>query len=263
MDEGRRTQSMLSTELRHAIDRGELELFYQPQMDVAENRVYGYEPLLRWRHPRRGLVSAASFIPIAESSGLIVPIGEWVIQRACAEAAAWPGDHVVAVNVASAQLSSELPRIVHEALLASGLPARRLELEITESCIIDDQETTLRIIRQLRSLGVSIAMDDYGTGYSSLATLQLFTFDKIKIDRSFVKGARDNPTSAAIVRATIVLARSLGIKTLAEGVEHEDQLEFLRREGCDVVQGYLFSPPRPPHELGLAPAPMSADSKAA
>lgn len=263
MDEGRRMQSVLAADLRQALARNELEVFYQPQVEVETGLIHGYEALLRWNHPRHGVVPAMKFIPIAEETGLIVPIGEWVLRRACREAAAWLEPVFVAVNISPAQLADgSLPRIVQEALLDSGLPARRLELEVTESCIIEDQHKTLQMIRQLRNLGVSIAMDDYGTGYSSLATLQLLTFDKIKIDRSFIAGIFENPASSAIVRATILLARSLGMKTLAEGVERHDQLDFLKEQGCDIAQGYLFGPAQPPAELGLC-APADAVVRAA
>jgi diguanylate cyclase (GGDEF)-like protein len=254
MDEDRRLQSVLAADLRQAIAKGQLDIYYQAQVEVATGEVRGYEALLRWHHPLQGLVPATRFIPIAEETGLIVPIGEWVLRRACREAAAWPRAHSVAVNISYAQLADgQLPRIVREALVESGLSPNRLELEITESSIFQDKESALAMIRQLRALGVRIAMDDYGTGYSSLATLQLLTFDRIKIDQAFIAGINDNPASAAIVRATILLAHSMGIETLAEGVECEDHLAFLRQEGCDMAQGYLFGMPSPPSELGLVP----------
>jgi diguanylate cyclase (GGDEF)-like protein len=246
MDEASRTRSALAMELRHALERDQLELHYQPQNDVRTGRLIGFEALIRWNHPSRGMVAPSEFIPIAEDTGLIVPIGEWVVRKACAEAAQWPGDLKVAVNVAPSQFTqSELPRIVHEALLESGLAAERLELEITESSIITDQQQALHIVRQLKSYGVRIAMDDYGTGYSSLSTLQTFPFDKIKIDRSFLISLDTNDQAAAIMRATIIMANSLRIPVLAEGVETAGQLEFLRQERCGEAQGYFFSRPLP------------------
>lgn len=240
MDEGRRARSALTMELAGAIERDELALCYQPQIAVATGEVIGFEALLRWNHPRRGLVLPGEFIPIAEETGLIVPIGEWVLRSACAEAACWAKPLKLSVNIAAAQLSqSNLPRIVHEALLETGLAPARLELEITEASIIDDLHGTLQILRQLKLLGVAIAMDDYGTGYASLSTLQKFPFDKIKIDRSFVEGVGTDRASTAIVKATV----------LAEGVERQEHLDFLREQGCSEVQGYLFGRPLPASEI--------------
>jgi diguanylate cyclase (GGDEF)-like protein len=257
MDEASRTRSALAIELRHALERGQLELYYQPQNDVASGRLIGFEALIRWNHPIRGLVSPAEFIPIAEDTGLITPIGEWVIRKACEEAAQWALPLKVAVNVSPSQFTqSDLPKIVHEALLQSGLAAQRLELEITESSIIADQQHALHVVRQLKSYGVSIAMDDYGTGYSSLSTLQTFPFDKIKIDRSFIGSVHSSDQAAAIIRATIILAESLNIPVLAEGVETERHLQFLRDEGCGEAQGYFFSRPIP----AAAAAQMAVDA---
>ncbi|WP_165900001.1 putative bifunctional diguanylate cyclase/phosphodiesterase [Borborobacter arsenicus] len=250
MDEGRRERSALAIELRHAIMRNELELYYQPQFDVPAGRISGYEALLRWHHRERGTISPAEFIPIAEETGLIIPIGEWVLKTACAEVAGWGKPYKVAVNIASAQLTqADLPKIVHETLLATGLPASRLELEITEACIIEDRERALHVVRQLKALGVTIAMDDYGTGYSSLSTLQIFPFDKVKIDRSFVEGMTTDTASAAIVRATILLASDLRIAVLAEGVERQEQVDFLQAEGCTEIQGFFFGRPQPLPEI--------------
>ncbi|MHA6686576.1 putative bifunctional diguanylate cyclase/phosphodiesterase [Mesorhizobium sp. A556] len=246
MDEGRRERSALAMELRHAIERDELELYYQPQLDVQSGLVSGYEALLRWHHRKRGIISPAEFIPIAEETGLIIPIGEWVLKTACAEVAGWAKPYRIAVNIASAQLTqANLPKIVHETLLATGLHASRLELEITEASIIEDRERTLHVIHQLKALGVTIAMDDYGTGYSSLSTLQVFPFDKVKIDRSFIDGLISDPTATAIVKATILLASSLKMAVLAEGVERQEQADFLLAEGCTEVQGFLFGRPLP------------------
>jgi len=246
MDEGRRQRSALAMELRHAIERDELELYYQPQLDIRSAQISGYEALLRWNHRSRGIISPTEFIPIAEETGLIIPIGEWVLRTACEEVAGWAKPCRVSVNIASAQLTQgNLPKLVHEVLLSSGLAASRLELEITEASIIEDRDRTLHVIRQLKALGVTIAMDDYGTGYSSLSTLQTFPFDKVKIDRSFIDGLMVNETSAAIVKATILLASSLKMSVLAEGVERQDQADFLQAEGCTEVQGFLFGRPQP------------------
>ena len=185
------------------------------------------------------------FIPIAEMTGLIIPIWEWVLRTACAEVAGWAKPYRIAINIASAQLTQgDLPRIILETLRSTGLAASRLELEITEASIIEDRERALHVIRQLKALGVTLAMDDYGTGYSSLTTLQIFPFDKVKIDRSFIEGVATNETSNAIVKATILLASSLKMSVLAEGVERPDQAEFLRAEGCTEVQGFLYGRPQ-------------------
>jgi diguanylate cyclase (GGDEF)-like protein len=250
MDEAQRSRSALAMELLGAIDRGELALYYQPQIDLASGEVIGFEALLRWNHPTRGLVPPGEFIPIAEETGSILAIGEWVLRTACVEAARWQRPLKLSVNIAGAQLAQpELPRLVHEILLETGMPAARLELEITEASIVDDLHGTLQVLRQLKTLGVAIAMDDYGTGYSSLSTLQKFAFDKIKIDRSFVESVGADRTSSAIVKATILLANSLDITVLAEGVESQEHLDFLREAGCAEVQGFLFGRPQPASEI--------------
>ncbi len=246
MDEANRTRAALSLELRHAVERQELELYYQPQNDVASGDLIGFEVLVRWNHPQRGLVSPVEFIPLAEETGLILPIGEWVLREACAEAARWAKPYKIAVNVASAQISqSDLPGMVDEILASTGLSASRLELEITESSIIEDHHHALAIVRKLKARGVKIAMDDYGTGYSSLSTLQNFPFDKIKIDRSFIADIDTSAQAMAIVRSTIILAESLQIPVLAEGVESASHLQFLREQGCHEAQGYFFGKPVP------------------
>lgn len=241
----------MELDLRRAFANGEFELHYQPLVSIASDRISGFESLLRWRHPEKGMISPAEFIPVAEDIGLITQLGEWVLREACAEAAKWPADVKVAVNLSPAQFRSRnLVQIVISALAQSGLSPKRLELEITESIFLAETEANLAILHQLRELGVSISMDDFGTGYSSLSYLRSFPFDKIKIDRSFVKDLAERPDCSAIVRAISGLGRSLNITTTAEGVETEDQLDWLRAEGCNEVQGFLFSAARPAAEIG-------------
>ena len=250
MDKRMRARRALELDLREALPNDELELYYQPLVNLERNEVCGFEALLRWHHPDRGMISPDEFIPIAEDIGLIAPIGEWALRQACAEAVTWPHHITVAVNLSPAQFRSEtLVQMVANALAASGLPAQRLELEITESALLQNNEITLAAVCQLRSLGVRIAMDDFGTGYSSLAYLQNFPFDKIKIDRSFISSLATGRGSLAIFKAIIRLADSLGMTTIAEGVETEEQLEMVRVEGCTEMQGYLFSHPRPAAEI--------------
>lgn len=250
MDEGRRERSALAIELRHALERDEFELYYQPQHDVRTGEVSAFEALLRWHHRERGIIPPEEFIPIAEENGLMIPIGEWVLKTACTEVAGWRSPYKICVNIATAQLiQTDLPKVVHETLLATGLAASRLEIEITEASIIEDRERALHVVRQLKALGISIAMDDYGVGYSSLSTLQIFPFDRVKIDRSFVEDVATNSAAAAIVRATILLANELNIPVLAEGVEKQDSYDFLRAEGCAEVQGFLFGRPQPLSEI--------------
>lgn len=246
MDQVSRERNALAIEMRHGLKRGEFELFYQQQNDTLTREVVGLEVLLRWNHPVRGYISPLEFIPIAERNGFILELGEWVLRTACAEAATWRNPLRIAVNVAPQQLGDiRLPEVVQQILTETGLPASRLELEITESGIIADHQHALHAIRRLKALGIKVAMDDYGTGYSSLSTLQSFPFDKIKIDRAFVDGVVTSKQSAAIVRSTLILAASLDIPVLAEGVENEDHIDFLRREGCLQVQGFLFGRPVP------------------
>jgi diguanylate cyclase (GGDEF)-like protein len=246
MDQAARERNALAMDMRAGLHAGEFELFYQQQNNTYTSEVIGFEVLLRWRHPVRGMISPVEFIPIAEKTGFIIELGEWVLRQACKEAAGWTNPVSIAVNVAPQQLAdNRLPDKVLEILLETGLPAARLELEITESGIIGDQQYALQIIRKLKNLGVRIAMDDYGTGYSSLSTLQSFPFDKIKIDRAFIDGVATNLQSAAIVRSTLILAASLDIPVLAEGVETDAHMTFLRKEGCTQVQGFLFGKPTP------------------
>lgn len=250
VDQVSRTRSTLAMDLQKAIAADELELAFQGQNDAATRKLLGFEVLLRWNHPRLGRVPPDQFIRIAEETGQIGAIGAWVLREACREAASWAKPYKVAVNIAAAQLASpDLPAQVHQTLLETGLSPARLELEITETGIIGDSQHALHVIRQLKALGIAIAMDDFGTGYSSLATLRNFPFGKIKIDREFIRDIDSNEQSAAIVRATIILGQSLGIPVLAEGVETEDHLEILRREGCREVQGYLFGKPIPLSEV--------------
>ena len=234
----------LEQDLRQAITDGGFELFYQPLVNLRDDRVTGCEALLRWRHPGRGMISPAEFIPVAEETGLINTLGEWVLNAACAEAASWPDDIRIAVNVSPVQFRSPVFALkVAMALATSGLPARRLELEITEAVLIRDDDAALAMLHHLRGLGVRIALDDFGTGYSSLSYLQRFPFDKIKIDRCFIKDVAEADGSASIVRAVVGIASARQMTTTAEGVENKAQLDALRALECTEMQGYLFSPP--------------------
>jgi len=245
MDQRLREQRALQHELRSALDNGELVLHYQPQASIA-GEVTGFEALIRWHHPTRGLVPPGIFIPLAEESGAIVEIGRWTLREACREAASWPKPVQVAINLSPVQFRhGDLPGLVHSVLLETALPPHRLELEITEGVLIGDYSRAIAILRRLKSLGVRIAMDDFGTGYSSLSYLHAFPFDKIKIDRAFISNLDRNVQAAAIIRAVIGLARGLNLPVVAEGVESEDQLAFLSRESCDEVQGYLIGRPGP------------------
>jgi EAL domain-containing protein (putative c-di-GMP-specific phosphodiesterase class I) len=240
-----RERSALQEDLQSAIDRGELLLHYQPQMEMSGEAI-GLEALLRWQCPKRGMVSPGTFIPIAEESGLIISVGEWVLREACREAASWPQPLTIAVNISPIQFrQGDLPRLVHSILLETGLAPGRLELEITEGVMINDFSRAVSILNRLKSLGVKIAMDDFGTGFSSLSYLQSFRFDKIKIDRIFICDLETNHHSRAIVHAVIGLGQSLGLPILAEGVETEAQHAFLVQEGCDEMQGYLKGRPLP------------------
>ena len=250
MDARLQARRSLELDLRAAFEAEAFDLHYQPIYDLAQERICGFEALLRWTHPVRGRVSPAEFVPLAEEIGLIVPLGEWVLRRACREAAGWPEGLKVAVNVSAAQFTSTaLIATVKAALAESGLPACRLELEITESVLLVNGGATVAILHGLRDLGVRIAMDDFGTGYSSLSYLRSFPFDKMKVDQSFTRDLTVEQGSGFIVRAVVSLASSLGMTTTAEGVETPEQLAWLREEGCDEVQGYLFSPPVPASAL--------------
>jgi len=244
MDASMQARRLLELDLRSALGLNQFELMYQPLVDLTTADVKGFEALLRWRHPERGLVSPAEFIPLAEEIGLITQIGAWVLRRACAEAATWPSHLTVAVNLSPVQFTSKaLVLDVVTALGTSSLAPRRLELEITEAVLLHDTEATLATLTHLKGLGVHISMDDFGTGYSSLSYLRKFPFDKIKIDQSFIRDLSKTPESMAIVRAVAGLGRSLGISTTAEGVETLEQLRTVKAEGCTQVQGYLLSRP--------------------
>jgi diguanylate cyclase (GGDEF)-like protein/PAS domain S-box-containing protein len=246
MDAQVRARRILEMDLRKAIADGALEVYYQPCVSLQSNKITGCEALLRWRHAERGMISPAEFIPIAEETGLINQLGEWVLATACAEATTWPDDMRLAVNVSPVQFrNNTLALKIVAALAASGLPARRLELEITEAVLIRDDEAALEILHQLRAIGVRIALDDFGTGYSSLSYLQRFPFDKIKIDRCFVNDIAEPGGSSCIVQAVVNIAAERDMTTTAEGVETQRQQELLRALGCTEMQGYLFSPPKP------------------
>ena len=250
MDARAQARRLLELDLRAALQREEFEVYYQPIRDVAKDVVVAFEALVRWNHSLRGMISPVNFIPLAEETGLIVPLGDWVLRQACMDAAGWSQDVCVAVNLSPVQFKNpNLVSTVKEALKASGLPAHRLELEITELVLLQNSEATLSVLHELRGFGVRISLDDFGTGYSSLSYLRSFPFDKIKIDRSFVSELATRDDSMAIVRAVTGLGKSLGIVTTAEGVETDAQFDLLRQEGCTQAQGYLFSRPRPAAEV--------------
>lgn len=241
MDRLMQARRELELDLRDAIAKEQFELHYQPLVNLKTETISGFEALLRWNHPVRGPVEPLAFIPLAEETSLIVPIGEWVLRTACTEAAKWPKELAVAVNLSAVQFRMRgLPHMVASALAHSGLSAHRLQLEITESVLLIENASTLETLHQLRALGVRISMDDFGTGYSSLSYLRSFPFDKIKIDGSFVHGLAQDPDSRAIVRAVASLGTSLGMVTTGEGVETREEVDFLRREGCTEAQGYFF-----------------------
>ncbi|RVC67443.1 GGDEF and EAL domain-containing protein, partial [Mesorhizobium sp. M2A.F.Ca.ET.046.02.1.1] len=241
-----RDRRSLEQDLRQAVARGEFRLVYQPQKEISSGRMIGFEALLRRQHPDRGEVPPSVFIPVAEDSGSIAQIGEWVLSTACEEAATWKNPLTVAVNVSAVQLHNpDFSRKVHEVLLRTGLAAGRLELEITETALVKDMPRALATLRQIKALGVRVAMDDFGTGYSSLSNLRAFPFDKIKIDGSFIKSVDRNGQVATIVRAVLGLGRGLGLPVLAEGVETLDELRFLDAEDCDIGQGYFLGRPGP------------------
>jgi predicted signal transduction protein with EAL and GGDEF domain len=262
MDRMLHDRRALQADLALAVTRNELQLYFQPQSRMT-GQIIGFEALLRWDHLRRGFVPPDTFIPLAEESGLIDQIGEWVLREACKEAATWRKPLQIAINLSPLQLRKpELVPLVHSVLLETGLPPERLVLEITEGALMDDYSRAVSILRRLKALGIRIAMDDFGTGYSSLSYLQSFPFDKIKIDQTFVANLERNAQSAAIVRTVISLGRSLELTTVAEGVETQAQLEILRREGCEEMQGYLIGRPQPIADyaaiVGLPPRALLA-----
>ncbi|UCI08844.1 EAL domain-containing protein [Mesorhizobium sp. B1-1-8] len=256
-----RDRRAMEHDLRQAVARGEFRLVYQPQKEISSGRMVGFEALIRWRHPQHGDISPTVFIPVAEDSGAIMHIGEWVLATACEEAARWKNPLMVAVNVSAVQLHNpNFSRKVHEVLLRSGLAPGRLELEITETALIKDMPRALSTLRQVKALGVHVAMDDFGTGYSSLSNLRAFPFDKIKIDGSFIKSVDRNGQVAAIVRAVLGLGRGLGLPVLAEGVETVDELRFLDAEACEIGQGFYLGRPGPIEGFSdLTGVPASAD----
>jgi predicted signal transduction protein with EAL and GGDEF domain len=247
------TRRALENDLRHAISLNQLELRYQTIVEAETQQVCGVEALVRWRHPRLGTILPDQFIPIAEETGLIASLGEWIVRRACADAVTWPTHIKIAINLSPVQFGKgDLRQIVSSALGDSGLAPERLELEVTESVLLKQNDDNLSTLRSLKELGVSIVLDDFGTGYSSFTYLQMFPFDKIKIDKSFVHESASNPQSAAIVGAIIGLGRSLNVATVAEGVETPEQFAMLRMAGCSHMQGFLFSQAVPMSELAFA-----------
>ncbi|MGR6466514.1 putative bifunctional diguanylate cyclase/phosphodiesterase [Rhizobium sp. PAMB 3182] len=250
MDEAVRSRKELMANLRQAIELEQFEVFYQVQTSVSTGAVRGYEALLRWKHPVRGYVPPSEFIPIAEESGMILAIGEWVLLTACQQAVTWPAAAKIAVNLSPLQFADrKLPATVAGILQRTGLPAERLELELTETTIVQDRQRTLDMLKEIKALGVTIALDDFGTGYSSLETLRAFPFDKIKLDRSFMSEIESDQQARAIIRAVLALGKSLDIPILAEGVETRNQLDILNHEGCDAAQGYLLGRPAPMNKI--------------
>jgi EAL domain-containing protein (putative c-di-GMP-specific phosphodiesterase class I) len=238
----------LERDLRGAVERNEIFAVYQPQIELASRRVIGAEVLMRWRHPKRGLVPPASFIPVAEDSGLILPLGELVLRESCLQARQWYEEYgidvSVAVNVSAVQFRQEdFVDVVFRVLEETGLASERLELEVTESVVMQDVESVIQKMRILNARGIKVAIDDFGTGYSSLSYLRQLVLDRVKIDRSFVRDLPGNPDAAAIVRAIVAMGRSLGLRVIAEGVETEEQAKFLQSIECDESQGYLYAKP--------------------
>jgi diguanylate cyclase (GGDEF)-like protein/PAS domain S-box-containing protein len=259
MDVRLQERRLLERDLRRALAEEQLRVHYQPLADCGAGRIVGFEALVRWTHPERGAISPVQFIPLAEECGLIMPLGAWVMRRACTDAASWPSDKLVAVNLSPAQFRhADLAKEILAVLKETGLPPERLELEVTESLLIDDPDRVLATLMVLKEAGVRISLDDFGTGYSSLSYLQRFPFDKIKIDRSFVSQMEKNADSMSIIRAVIALGKSLRIKVTAEGVESAAQLNLLQRENCDLVQGYLLGRPMAKEDLGMLLSAASA-----
>jgi EAL domain-containing protein (putative c-di-GMP-specific phosphodiesterase class I) len=247
-------QLLMSASLRRAIERDEFRLFYQPQIDARSGKLSGVEALVRWEHPERGLIRPGQFIPLCETTGLIVPIGQWVLRAACEQMRRLQDDlslpFVVSVNLSARQFrQTDLAAFMEQLLRTTDFPPRSLELELTESMVAQDVALAVQTMKSLKALGVRIAIDDFGTGYSSLSYLKRFPVDRLKIDMSFVSGITSDPADAAICRTIIALARNLGLSAIAEGVETEDQLEFLREHGCDHAQGYLIGRPMSEKQL--------------
>jgi diguanylate cyclase len=255
MDEAVRTRRKTAKDLRDALALGQFELHYQVQVSVQTGSVTGYEALLRWNHPVLGRVAPAEFIPLAEENGLILPIGEWVLRAACAEAASWEAPHKLAVNLSAVQFGHpDLPTLVRQVLSDTGLAPSRLELEITETALVADPARAIRVLREIRALGVTVAIDDFGAGHSSLPTLRAFGFDRIKLDKAFIGELEGSPQARAVIRAVLALGDDLCIPVLAEAVETADQLAFLREQGCDEAQGFLLGRPAPGVPGGRAAA---------
>jgi EAL domain-containing protein (putative c-di-GMP-specific phosphodiesterase class I) len=251
MRAGIEAKRSLELELRQALSNGELDVYYQPVVD-GSGKVRSFEALARWFHPHLGEIPPGRFIPLAEETGLISALGEWILRTACKAAAKWPDNMNLAVNLSSIQFrDGNIVNTIVSALANSGVAANRLEVEITETVFLENNANTISILHQLRELGVRIAMDDFGTGYSSLSYLRSFPFDKLKIDRSFVEGLGKAEDSLAIVRAVLTLAKSLKIGVVAEGVETAQQFKILRLEGCDEFQGYFLTRPEPEKRIGV------------
>lgn len=275
MDDVVRARRNLANDLRAAIENNQLDVYYQVQTSVSTNQIRGFEALLRWNHPEHGFIPPSDFIPLAEENGLILQLGEWVLRAACADAAAWTPPYKVAVNLSPAQfVHADLAKLIIEVLMSTGLPASRLELELTESTIFQDKERSFNVLRQIKALGVNIALDDFGTGYSSLEMLRSFPFDKIKLDRSFIHEAEESLQAKSIIRAVLALGKSLEVPVLAEGIETQGQLSLLGDEGCDEAQGFLLGRPIPIAQMletgkirlltedGLPPERIGADTSA-
>ncbi|MBZ9796684.1 putative bifunctional diguanylate cyclase/phosphodiesterase [Mesorhizobium sp. ES1-4] len=251
----------VESELHNAFERGDFDLHYQPQLDLPSGRIVGYEALIRWKHPERGMIPPMEFIQIAEETGMINPIGEWVLRKACSDARHLPDDCFVAVNISPVQfMTKDFVGVVRDTMRATGIKPSRLELEVTETAMMQDRDRAAAILKELAALGISVAVDDFGTGYSNLSYLIDFSFGKLKIDRSFVSRIDTDASSGAVVSTIVGLSRALGVSIIAEGVETESQATLLRAAGCEVVQGYLFGRPAP-LKIGLGDGHAANDVK--